>query len=189
MATSHAAEFERVIRSGGVVLFPSDTVYGLACDPDNDAAVRRLYAIKRRPAEKPSARMFFELESALTAIDSETTLGPNISAAVRALLPGPATLILPGGLGLRVVDVPALRGVTLAVLQSSANLSGEPDARAIDEVNKAVSDAVDLQIDGGNLPGTASTVIDLRDYEYARSWTILRHGAIPAERVAAMLDP
>ena len=60
--------FEEVIARGGVVLFPSDTVYGLACDPENAAAIERLYALKGRPADKSSAVMFFDLEAALEAV-------------------------------------------------------------------------------------------------------------------------
>lgn len=63
-------EFERVIADGGVALFPSDTVYGLACDPGNEAAIERLYALKGRPADKAAAVMFFDFEAALAAIPS-----------------------------------------------------------------------------------------------------------------------
>jgi L-threonylcarbamoyladenylate synthase len=197
MPSSHASEFDQVIRAGGVVLFPSDTVYGLACDPDNAAAVRRLYAIKGRPAEKPSARMFFDLGAAVAALPAllrasaeprgATKLGPRTQTALVELLPGPATLVLPGGLGLRVVDVPVLKGARVSVLQSSANLSGEADARTLAEVDERVKGAVDLWIDGGTLPGTPSTVIDLRAYEQRRSWAILRQGALPETTVAAIL--
>jgi L-threonylcarbamoyladenylate synthase len=193
---SHAREFEQVIRSGGIVLFPSDTVYGLACDPDNVAAVRRLYAIKGRPPEKPSARMFFDLGTAVAALPallrasprSNVRLGPRTQAVIAELLPGPATLVLPGGLGLRVVHVPALAGARVSVLQSSANLSGEPDARALDDIDPAIASAVDLTIDGGILPGTPSTVVDLRAYEREGNWVILRQGALPQAQIAAILD-
>lgn len=185
--SSRATEFERVIRSGGVALFPSDTVYGLACDPEDPQAVKRLYAIKRRPAGKPAARMFFDLAAALDALPAQAS-GPRLQAVITALLPGPATLVLPGGQGLRVVDVPQLRGVTVSVLQSSANLSGEPDARTLDQVNRAVRAAVDLRIDGGELPGTPSSVVDLRNYELDGSWRLLRAGALPEAVIAAVLD-
>ena len=59
MTSDRAAEFDATIRAGGVVLFPSDTVYGLACDPENEHAIDRLYAIKRRPLDKAAAVMFF----------------------------------------------------------------------------------------------------------------------------------
>src|SRR4029077_15088636 len=60
-AVSAASEFQSCITAGGVVVFPADTVYGLACDPANRFAVERLYLVKRRPLEKPSAVMFFSL--------------------------------------------------------------------------------------------------------------------------------
>ena len=82
--------FEQVIARGGVVLFPSDTVYGLACDPENAAAIERLYALKGRPAEKAAAVMFFDLEAALAALPE---LGPRTQAALRALMPGAVTLL------------------------------------------------------------------------------------------------
>ena len=93
------------------------------------------------------------------------------------------TLILPGGLGVRV---PFLAPVGHAVLQSSANLSGEPDARRLDDVPASIRDGADLVIDGGELPGTPSTVIDLREYEDGR-WSILRLGAVSEAEVAATL--
>lgn len=194
MTTSHATEFEQVIRAGGIALFPSDTVYGLACDPDNELAIKRLYAIKRRPAEKPSARMFFDLATALGQLPElveraqpGTVLGPKIQAALIKLLPGPATLVLPSGVGLRVVEVPQLSGATVAVLQSSANLSGEADPHTLQAVNKAIREAADLQIDGGKLPGIPSTVIDLRAYEHSGDWRILRQGALPETQIAQVL--
>ena len=74
------SEFEQVIADGGVVLFPSDTVYGLACDPENADAIERLYALKGRPADKSAAVMFFDLEAALRPLPE---LGPRTQAALR----------------------------------------------------------------------------------------------------------
>jgi L-threonylcarbamoyladenylate synthase len=176
-------EFDRVIRSGGVVVFPSDTVYGLACDPDNAAAVERLYALKGRPRRKPSAVMFFDLDAAIAALPE---LGPRTRAALERLLPGPVTVVLPTG-GLRVVAVPELAGVRVAVLQSSANLSGGADPKRLEDVPEAIREAADLVIDGGELPGTASTVVDLRGYEADGSWEILREGALGADTLGRKL--
>ena len=137
-----AAEFEACIAAGGVAVFPSDTVYGLACDPESAAAVERMYALKGRPPGKPSAVMFFDAGLAVAALPE---LGERTRALMARLLPGGVTLVLPnprgryplaGGeaLGLRVPDVPLLRGVGRPVLQSSANAAGAPDARRIEEV-------------------------------------------------------
>jgi L-threonylcarbamoyladenylate synthase len=164
------------VAGGGVAVFPADTVYGLACSPDDEAAIARLYALKGRPPDKPSATMFFDLESI-----PET--GPRVRAAIERLLPGKVTLILPGGLGVRV---PFLAPVGRAVLQTSANLSGAPDARRLEEVPVSIREGVDLVIDGGELPGTPSTVIDLREYEQGR-WSILRLGAVGEEEIRGTL--
>ncbi len=75
-----------------MAVFPADTVYGLACDPLNRAAVTRLYELKGRPAAQPAAVMFFSLAAALEALPE---LGGSERAALRALLPGPLTLLLP----------------------------------------------------------------------------------------------
>ncbi|MEJ7783574.1 MAG: L-threonylcarbamoyladenylate synthase [Solirubrobacteraceae bacterium] len=166
-----AADFERCIAGGGIVVFPADTVYGLACDPDNAAAVARMYALKGRAPDKPAAVMRFSL-------DDMPSLPPRTDAAVRRLLPGPVTVVV-GGLGLRVPDVPLLRGVRIAVLQTSANHAGGPDARRLEDVPEDIRAGADLVIDGGKLPGTPSTVVDLSRYEEMDEWTVLREGALP----------
>ncbi len=193
-----AVAFERCMAVGGVAVFPSDTVYGLACDAQNRLAVERLYGFKRRPLEKPSAVMFFDLGLALAALPE---LGPRLRSALGRLLPGPVTVLVPnpGGrfplacgddpltLGVRVPVVKTLVGVRWPVLQSSANLAGEAEARTLSEVPEAIRGAADLLIDGGELPGTASTVIDLRDYEATGEWGIVRAGAVSEAAVAAAL--
>jgi L-threonylcarbamoyladenylate synthase len=194
-----ATAFERTIKEGGVAVFPADTVYGLACAPDAPRAVERLYALKGRPATKPAAVMFFSLDRALDAIPE---LGSRTRTALEALLPGALTLLLPNPhhryplacgpdpdtLGLRVPDLPALASVHLPVLQSSANHAGQPDARRLDEVPEAIRAGADRVLDGGELPGTPSTVIDLRRYERNGQWSVLRSGAVAPEAVATVLE-
>jgi tRNA threonylcarbamoyl adenosine modification protein (Sua5/YciO/YrdC/YwlC family) len=184
---------------GGVAVFPADTVYGLACDANDRLAVERLYRFKRRRLDKPSAVMFFDLELALAALPE---LEPATRAAAQRLLPGPVTLLLPNPagrfpltcgsdpstLGLRVPVVPLLDGVRWPVLQSSANLAGGPEPRRLQDVPAALRRAADLVIDGGELPGTASTVIDLRSYEESQEWSIVREGAVSATDVAAAVQ-
>jgi L-threonylcarbamoyladenylate synthase len=199
-----AETFERCMSVGGVALFPADTVYGLACEPDDREAVARLYALKGRRPDKPAAVMFFARELALAALPE---LGPATLAALQALLPGGVTLLLPnparrfplacgvGGsgetLGLRVPAWPpalaALRDVSWPVLQSSANAAGGADARRVDDVPQPLRDGVDLVLDGGELPGTPSTVVDLRRFERDREWAIVREGAVPAAAIADVL--
>jgi L-threonylcarbamoyladenylate synthase len=196
---SDAETFTRCLAVGGVVVFPADTVYGLACDPDNRFAVERLYLLKRRSLEKPSAVMFFDLNAALEALPE---LGERTCAALGRLLPGGVTLLLPnprrrfalacGGdpdtLGLRVPDVPALREVARPVLQSSANRAGGADPHRLQDVPELLRVSADLVIDGGELPGTASTVVDLRDYEGTGAWSVVRAGAVGEEQLTAALS-
>ena len=184
-----AATFGRCISVGGVAVFPADTVYGLACDPDLDDAVERLYRLKGRRPDKPAAVMFFQPELALAALPE---LGPATREAVERLLPGPFTLLLPNPqrrfplacgpdpktLGLRVPDLPALAGAGVAVLQSSANRSGGPDARRLEDVPEEIRRGADAVFDGGEVPGTPSTVVDLRDYEATGRWRVVRQGAV-----------
>jgi L-threonylcarbamoyladenylate synthase len=176
-----------------VAVFPSDTVYGVCCDPDNEAAVRRLYELKGRSPRRACAVMFFSLESALEALE-DLTDGERM--VLEGLLPGPVTLLLenrsgdfasacrqdPATLGLRVPLLPdnlaALGELQGGVMQSSANRSGEPDARTLEEVPRSLRDGADLVLDGGELPGVASTVIDLRAFESDHRWYLLREGAL-----------
>jgi len=190
-----AARLERCVRSGGVAVFAADTVYGLACAPDDEAAVRRLYELKGRRPDKPAAVMFFALEPALAALPE---LGPRTRLLLAELLPGGLTVLLPNPgrrfplacgpdpttLGLRVPALPALEPVAVPVLQSSANLAGGPDARRLEDVPETIRRGADVVLDGGELPGVASTVVDLRDYEPQAAWRIVREGAVPAERIA-----
>jgi L-threonylcarbamoyladenylate synthase len=198
-----AEAFERCISVGGVALFPADTVYGLATEPDSRDGVYRLYRLKGRDPRRPAAVMFFRLELALEALRE---LGPRTRRAVDRLLPGAVTLLLPNParrfplacgpqperLGLRV---PLLEGrlaplvaVDWPVLQSSANPSGGADPRRLEEVAESIRSGVDLQLDGGELPGTPSTVVDLTRYEDTGEHSVLREGAVPGARVAAARD-
>jgi L-threonylcarbamoyladenylate synthase len=198
--TASAARFEKTVVEGGVVVFPADTVYGLACDPDSTAAVERLYALKGRPPDKPAAVMFFALAPALAALPE---LGPRTRGALERLLPGGVTLLLPNPrrrfplacgpdpetLGLRVPDVPALAGVGTPVLQSSANPSGGADARRLADVPEPIRAGADLVLDGGELPGTPSTVVDLRGFEATGAWTVVRTGLVAPEAIGTVLRP
>ena len=191
-----ATRLEECLAGDGVAVIPTDTVYGLVCNPDSETAVRRVYELKRRPPLKPAAVMFFALESALDVL---TELGPRTRAALQALLPGPVTLLLPNPerrfplacdlsrerpapLGLRVpaFDSPSavLHAIRVPAAQSSANLSGAPDPRRLTDVPVELRDGADLVLEGGELPGTASTVIDLSGYEQSGRWRIVREGPL-----------
>jgi L-threonylcarbamoyladenylate synthase len=197
-----ASSLERCVRGGGVALFPADTVYGLCCDPENRRAAKRLYELKGRDAERPAAVMFFALERALTALGE---LEEPERRALEALLPGPVTLLLPnrarrfqaaGGaqgatLGLRVpllgAVLSALGSVALAVMQSSANLTGGPDASRVADVPASVRDGADLVLDAGELPGTPSSVVDLCSYASDGSFSVVRAGALSEAAIALAL--
>jgi L-threonylcarbamoyladenylate synthase len=194
--------FARCIRVGGVAVFPADTVYGLACEPDTPQAVARLYTLKGRRPDKPAAVMFFERELAFAALPE---LEPRTRALLERLWPGGITALLPNPrgrfplacgvgadavstLGVRVPDAGPLRGMRWPVLQSSANAAGGADARRLEDVPDAIRRRADLVLDGGELAGTPSTVVDLRRYERDGDWAIVRQGAVPAaeiERAAA----
>jgi L-threonylcarbamoyladenylate synthase len=200
-ATLDSDDAERLrdcVERGGVAVFPTDTVYGVCCDPDDEAAARRLYELKGRPPAQPAAVMFFALEAALAAL---AELSEAERSVARTLLPGPVTLLLenrarrfaaacrsdPATLGLRVPALPAqmraLAAIAAPLMQSSANVSGRPDARTLEQVPAGLRAGVDLVLDGGELPGIASTVIDLREYETTGAWRVLREGALGRDAV------
>jgi L-threonylcarbamoyladenylate synthase len=196
------AAFEDCIATGGVALFPADTVYGLAADPESRAAVERLYALKRRPSARPAAVMFFSVDLALAALPE---LGPRTRAAVERVLPGGLTLIVPNPecryplacgpapdrIGVRVPDLRGslepLRGLGRAVLQSSANPTGGSDPRRLEDVAPGLLNGADAVLDGGELPGTPSTVVDLTGYESGDGYEVLRDGAVGRADLDALL--
>ena len=198
LGAADAETFARCIQVGGVAVFPADTVYGLACEPDTREAVERLYALKGRRPDKPSAVMFFDRDLALDALPE---LEPRTGKLLERLLPGGITALLPNPLrrfplacgpdphtlGLRVpaLDGPleALGSMRWPVLQSSANLAGGPDARRLEDIPERVRRDADLVLDAGELPGTPSTVVDLRRFELDGIWAVLREGAVPEHEI------
>ena len=202
LTAEDAGDFERVVADGGVVLFPADTVYGLACDPENADAIADLYALKGRPASQPAAVMWFAVEPALAALPE---LGPRSRKALDELLPGGLTFLLPNpecryrlacagdgtALGIRVPRLPgrlaALSAVSVPVLQTSANPAGGSEATELGEVAPEIVAGVDLVLDGGAVGGRASTVVDLRSYERDGRWQIVREGAVSRAELVATL--
>jgi len=189
---------ERTIGAGGVAVFPADGLYGLACDPLDAAAIARIHAIKGRDDGKPSAVMYL---SPLAMRELVAGLGPRARAAVGALLPGPVTLVLanperryplacredPERLGVRLIGGP-LAGAMCPILQTSANHSGEPPASSFDAVPVEIAAAADLAIDGGELTGLPSTVVDLTALDASGEWEVLREGALGRSDLAARLS-
>jgi L-threonylcarbamoyladenylate synthase len=188
-----SADLDACVLGGGVALFPADGLYGIACDPTRADAIDRIHRIKGRDDGKPSAVMYF---SPLAMREIVSALGPRTRDALGALLPGPVTLVVanpqrryplacredPERLGLRLIEGP-LAGAACAVFQTSANLAGDPAPASFAEVDPAIVGAVDLAIDGGELTGLPSTVVDITGIERHEPVRILREGALAAAEV------
>jgi L-threonylcarbamoyladenylate synthase len=179
------------LHAGRPVVLPTDTVYGLCADPYREAPVRELYRIKGRPPEQPTALLARDVEFLLECVPE---LRGRAATLARALLPGPYTLILPNQAqrypwltGSRQdtigVRVPELSGPGADVLErvgalaaTSANHHGGPDPRSLEDVPVEIRASAAALVDGGELPGTPSTVLDLTGPEPQ----VVREGAVPA---------
>jgi L-threonylcarbamoyladenylate synthase len=178
------------IEAGQPVVLPTDTVYGLCADPSDESVAREVYRLKGREKRQPTALLARDVDRLLERVPE---LRGSIEAVVRALLPGPFTLVLPNparrypwlagdrpdALGVRV---PELDGPTAdvldrvgAVLATSANLHGGPDPRRLEDVPGEIRAGCAALVDGGELPGTPSTVLDLTGPEPR----VIREGAVP----------
>jgi L-threonylcarbamoyladenylate synthase len=191
------AALERCVAAGDVAIFPADTLYGLACDPLNREAAERIHRIKGREEDKPSAVMYF---SPLALRELVSGLGPRTAATVSALLPGPVTLVVANPehryplacredrerLGLRLIEGP-LAGAMCPIFQTSANLSGESAPSGFADLPAAIVAGADLAIDGGELTGLPSTVVDVAAIEADGGWTVLRQGALSEGDLASAL--
>jgi L-threonylcarbamoyladenylate synthase len=188
---------EACITAGGVAVFPADGLYGLACDPLSPAAVRRIHELKGRPARKPSAVLYFDPLALRELVGS---MGPRTREAAAALLPGPVTLVIdnpdgryplacgddPTRLGVRLLEG-SLKGARCPLFQTSANLSGESPPASFVDVDVEMVRSVDLAIDGGELTGEPSTVIDLSALDRGGGWEILREGGLSRSEVEKLL--
>jgi L-threonylcarbamoyladenylate synthase len=188
---------ELCIAAGGVVLFPADGLYGLACDPLDQKAIERIHRIKGRDDGKPSAVLYF---SPLAMREIVEGLGERTKAALGALLPGPVTAIVANldrryplacrkdaeRLGLRLIDGP-LAGAMCPIFQTSANRSGEPAPAHFADVPLEILAEVDVAIDGGTLAGLPSTVVDLTEIDASGEWKILREGGMASTELERAL--
>lgn len=188
----------RIIRDGGVVAFPTETYYGLACDPFNKAALSRLFALKRRPPDKP----------VLTLVRDETQL-PLLVASIpdvftplmRSFWPGPLSLIFPAqenlpeiltgytaSIGVRVSSHPVARRLVEAAAQpitaTSANFSGQNAATSAQEVGDQLGPDIDFILDAGETPGGKGSTIVGRNA--VGGLVLIRAGVIPYEQVLAL---
>jgi L-threonylcarbamoyladenylate synthase len=190
-------EIVRALRDGKLAVLPTDTVYGLVCSAEQREPAAALYRLKGRAAIQPTAVVIAsvdELHRQLPELDA------RLLAIARALLPGPYTLVVPnpidrfawlteGRPGTLGVRVPALSGAAAevvgalgAVVATSANLPGGPDPRTLAEVPSQLLAGVAAVVDGGALPGTPSTVIDVTGEP-----TVLRAGAGDPETALAKI--
>jgi L-threonylcarbamoyladenylate synthase len=194
----------KLLLEGGVVAFPTETVYGLGADAANREAVRKIFAIKGRPPDRPLTVHIAAIEEAECFAAS---ICEHARVLARALWPGPLTLILPkrasvlreltGGsdtVGLRVPDHPVALGLILelsrlhgkvaGIAAPSANRFDEPPPTTAQTVTQALGDAPDMVLDGGPCAiGTPSTVVDCS----APSPRILRAGAVSEQRIAEIV--
>jgi L-threonylcarbamoyladenylate synthase len=184
------------VRAGDVVVIPTDTVYGLACTPYFEEPVEVLSALKRRPTDRPIALVAASVDFLLECVPE---LRGKAGVLVRRLLPGPYTLVLPNPayrypwltgrrpdtIGVRVPEVDGVGREVLdgvgAVAATSANRHGDPDPRRVEEVPQEIRTLVAATVDGGVLPGTPSTVLDLTGV----TPRVLREGAVPADEALA----
>jgi L-threonylcarbamoyladenylate synthase len=190
----HVDDVVGVLRGGGVVVLPTDTVYGLAALPTDAAAVDRLFVLKGRRADVPVAVLCASAAQALALAEPS----PRADAVGTTFWPGPLTLVLPRRagvdlhlgepthtIGLRVPDHPLVQAVAQAVgpiAVTSANRHGEPTPPTAAEAAASLTAPPDLVVDGGRLEATASTVIDAT----TRPWSVLRAGPVDAAAVIAM---
>ncbi len=188
-AVSRAAS---LVRTGGLIVYPTDTVYGLGCDPFDEAAVARLTAVKRRP-DKPIPILCASARAAAELV----VLAPTAERLAAKHWPGALTIVcamrrpLPyevhQGTGTVGVRVPALP-LCISLLEecggwltgTSANLSGLPSARSADEAASQLGDGPDLILDGGRLAGGESTVVRAT----GRDVQVLRAGPVRVEEAA-----
>ena len=177
-------------RDDGVLLVPTETVYGLVCDASHEAARAKIYEMKRRPVSKLLTLFFPSREAAETAFPAMPETAKRFAAA---FCPGPVTLIVPDGgafTGFRIPDHPALLNLLAAygrpLASTSANLSGQPPAHTVDEALASLAIPPDCILDGGPIPpdSVASTVIKV---ERSGAWIILRPGPVTREMLQAAL--
>ncbi|MHB8646746.1 MAG: L-threonylcarbamoyladenylate synthase [Thermomicrobiales bacterium] len=201
MAHDDIAQAVAILRNGGLVAFPTETVYGLGADARNPAAIRRLFAAKGRPADHP---VIVHLASADALPAWAGRVPPDAQRLADAFWPGPLTIVLPrqpdvldlvtGGqetVALRVPSHPVARALLMAfgdgIVAPSANRFGRLSPTRADHVRAELGDAVDLILDGGSTDvGVESTIVDLSgDHP-----VLLRPGGIsPAQLVAVLGAP
>jgi L-threonylcarbamoyladenylate synthase len=196
---SGVEEAVAALRAGQPAVLPFDTVYGLAADPYREEPARRLYRLKGRDEVQPTALVAVSFDFLLECVPE---LRGRSATLARLLLPGPVTLVLPNparryrwitgsdpdSIGVRVPVLDGPGGEVLArvgaVVATSANRPRERDPGRLEEVPEDIRAGAGAVVDGGELPGTPSTVIDLTGPEPK----VLRQGALAEEEILRRLD-
>lgn len=180
-------EAAAAIQRGELVVYPTETVYGLGADALNSGAIERVFEAKRRAREKPLSMAVPDVDSAL----EHTHITDREERFMRAFLPGPVTVVVERGaavpdvltagrdrVGIRIPDHDLARSLlerTPPITSTSANVSGNPSARRVADLDPAIREAAAVVVDGGETQGTESTVVDLATNE------IIREGAMADE--------
>lgn len=188
--TADLDEARDALRRGELIVYPTDTLYGLGCLADREEAIQRLLDVTRRPADKGLSAVFASLDRAR----AWSAWTPTAESLAEAFLPGPLTLILqaskraPRGIrsgedtvGIRHVDREATNALAQLgpVVATSANPSGGEPPATIDEARGIFGDEVAAYVDAGRLDGPASTVVDAR----SERGTVIREGPIPEDEI------
>lgn len=187
-------EISEVIRNGGIVLFPTETVYGIGANALNEEAVKRIYEIKKRPTNKPISLLVSSVEMIEKVAKDITKLE---YALIEEFFPGPLTIILKkkdivsnivtsgkDTVGIRMpeneIALNLIEYADVPIATPSANISGNPSGTDLKDIMNDFKDGVDCFIDGGKSKiGIASTIVQVID----GIPHILREGAITKEQI------
>jgi L-threonylcarbamoyladenylate synthase len=194
-----AADAARVIGGGGVIVYPTETLYGIGADALSAGAVRRVAEVKRRPDTKPIPVIVQDADALRRLAAS---VPPAAHLLMEAFWPGPLTIVFPaldglppplaagsGAIGVRIPSSPfcleLLRAAGVPLTSTSANPSGAEPPRTVAAILEALGDGVELSVDAGELPPSLpSTVVSVTGPRPR----LLRAGAVPARRIAAVVD-
>ncbi len=174
-----------IIKQGGVIAIPTDTVYGLSCSIYNESAIRRIYEIKGREFKNPLITHIANIEQ----LKELTPVNDKILNLAQKFWPGALTLVFSPTFSVRIPGHPVPLEIIKAagpITSTSANISGQPAATTAEEVKQQLSNKVDLIIDGGKSPiGQASTIIDVSQEPFK----ILRQGSISKKEIEKAIRP
>jgi L-threonylcarbamoyladenylate synthase len=178
------------LRNGGIICYPTETFYALGVDPWNQSACEKLYALKKRPAEKEMPLIASSTEMVGKFCD---TSDPRFAMLAKKFWPGPLTIVLPSkdhstSYAIRVSSNVSARLISEIfgnpVISTSANLTGAQPVRTPEDLSEELSEGIDVVLNGGVCPGgLPSTIISLMNSEAE----ILREGAIPSKEILSML--